>query len=96
MFSQSSRYFNSRSRILRSREGRLITYIERRFIPPIGDSLHQDIVIKRGDRLDLIAFRVLGDPELFWKVCDVNHQLHPLELTSFPGSKIHLPSIESQ
>jgi hypothetical protein len=96
MFSQSSRYFNCRLRILKSRDGRPITYIERRFIPPILDDLHQDIVVKRGDRLDLIAFRALGDPELFWKVCDVNHQLHPLELTSILGSKIHLPSIQSQ
>ncbi len=28
--------------------------------------------VHEGDRPDLVAFRALGDPEQFWRLCDVN------------------------
>lgn len=33
-----------------------------------------------GDRLDLIAFRYLGDPGAAWRICDANAALDPEDL----------------
>ena len=42
----------------------------------------------QGDRLDNIAARYLGDPELFWRLCDANVALRPTELTETIGRRI--------
>jgi hypothetical protein len=36
--------------------------------------------VTQGERLDHLTARYLGDPTLFWRVCDANGALHPLEL----------------
>ena len=28
---------------------------------------------------------MLGDPEQFWRICDANDAMHPLDMTSEPG-----------
>lgn len=70
----------------------VITYKERRFLPSIQNEMTklQDVMITAGDRLDVIAFRILGDPELFWRICDANEAMHPVELISEPGRIIHI------
>jgi len=35
--------------------------------------------------------RVLGDPELFWRLCDANDTLHPQELTEAVGRRLSVP-----
>ena len=50
----------------------------------------QELTYTAGDRLDLITARTLGDPELFWRICDSNEVMHPLELTSEPGNVIRI------
>jgi phage tail protein X len=40
-----------------------------------------EIRTTQGDRLDLIAYRTLGDPEQFWRICDANNILDPSDLT---------------
>ena len=73
------------------KEERVIRYKERRFIPP-ADKMKtlQEITFTAGDRLDLIAARTLGDPEQFWRVCDANGVMHPLDLTGEPGNAIRI------
>ena len=34
----------------------------------------------QGERLDNITAEYLGDPELFWRVCDANNVIAPEEL----------------
>jgi len=72
-------------------EERAIRYKERRFIPP-ADKMKtlQEITYTAGDRIDLITARTLGDPEQFWRVCDANGVMHPLDLTSEPGNVIRI------
>jgi hypothetical protein len=72
-------------------DGRIITYKKRRFLPP-GNKMHilQEIVVTAGDRLDLIAALTLGDPEQFWRICDANNAMHPLELTSEIGRTLRI------
>jgi len=47
--------------------------------------------VQDGDRPDLIAFRALGDPEQFWRLCDVNRVMAPAELTAVGGKRILSP-----
>jgi hypothetical protein len=46
--------------------------------------------VTRGDRLDLITARYLGDPTQFWRVCDANDVLSPDELTREVGIRIRI------
>jgi hypothetical protein len=41
--------------------------------------IHERLVTE-GDRLDNIAAQELGDPEQFWRLCDANNAMHPVEL----------------
>lgn len=60
---------------------RTVRYLRRRFPPQPGAAVmlaeHQ---LTRGDRLDLLAARYLGDPTQFWRICDANLVIHPEEL----------------
>jgi hypothetical protein len=55
-----------------------------------------EVLVTRGDRLDFITFRTLGDPEQFWRVCDANNTMKPSELTEKIGAMIHIPLPQGQ
>lgn len=73
-------------------DGRKISYKRRRFLPK-GTSmpLLQEVMVLEGDRLDLIAYKGLGDPEQFWQVCDANDAMNPDELTAEVGQVLRIP-----
>jgi hypothetical protein len=103
MFHSNSRYYNSEKKILKIQDGREISYIPLRILPSLeandkndAKSLFSQIDIKGNDRLDLISAKIFGDPEQFWRICDVNIFLHPIELTSTLGQKILLPTLLKQ
>lgn len=92
MFEHTSRYYQIETAHLTASDGRTIAYKRRRFLPQ-GESLPLlvEVVVSQNDRLDLIAARTLGDPEQFWRICDANDALDPLELTAEPGTIIRVP-----
>jgi hypothetical protein len=98
MFESTSRYYSVGDASLASEsekgdEGQqaAIAYKKRRFLPDWSKmALLQEISVSEGDRLDRIAAQVAGDPEQFWRICDANSAMHPLELTGEPGSKIRI------
>jgi hypothetical protein len=94
MFEPTSRYFALKD-LLFNMPGvqHQIPYKQRRFLPSADDiQTFQEISFSAGDRLDLIAFRTLGDAEQFWRICDANiDTMHPLEMTSEPGRIIRIP-----
>jgi hypothetical protein len=47
-------------------------------------------LVTEGDRLDNIAAQHLGDPELFWRLCDANRALRPDELTEEVGRRLRI------
>jgi len=102
MFHSNSRYYNSEKKILKLQDEREISYIPMRILPSLktdnneAKSLFSLIDIKGNDRLDLISAKIFGDPEQFWRICDVNIILHPIELTSTLGQKILLPTLLKQ
>lgn len=57
---------------------------------PQPDNVFHTVV--EGDRIDLIAYRYLGQAELWWVVCDYNDIAFPLELEV--GMMLRMPSIE--
>jgi hypothetical protein len=91
MFEPSSRYTNCEDSKLTAEDGRVIAYKKRRFLPA-GDKMHvlQEIVVSGGDRLDNISAVILGDPEQFWRICDANDAMHPLDLTGEIGRVLRI------
>jgi hypothetical protein len=51
-------------------------------VPAVPQGRH---LVLPGDRLDLIAFRHLGDPGAAWRICDANAALDPEDLVG-PGA----------
>ena len=50
--------------------------------------------VVEGDRLDLIAARWYGDPELWWRIVDANPCGHPDELTATIGRRLRITAPE--
>lgn len=87
----NSRYQGIPTATLEAPDGKTIIYLRRRFIPaPERFALLQEHTIVERDRLDNIAAHYLGDPELFWRLCDANRALHPDELTATIGSRMRI------
>lgn len=89
MFFRGSRYENIPEATIADRNGRTIRYKRMRLIPDQTGQLSYKVV--EGDRPDLAAYKSLGDPELFWWLCDVNKVRRPAELTRVAGKVISVP-----
>lgn len=75
----------------KSAESRIILYLKRRFVSPTQEfHVIQEHTVTKGDRLDNIAAKYLGDPEQFWRICDANNAMQPNELTEKAGRKINI------
>ena len=95
MFEPTSRYATIETATLKTAGGDLIAYKRRRF-PPRGEDLRLlvEATVAEGDRLDLIAARILGDPEQFWRIVDANDALNPFDLEQ-PGDTLRVPIPEA-
>jgi hypothetical protein len=77
----TSRYFGIEITTFTRPDGTTVAYLKRRFVPPPERfELLQEVVVARGDRIDTIAARALGDPEQYWRICDANNAMRPAEL----------------
>lgn len=80
-FPPTSRYHALPTATLERGDGTTIRYLTRRFVPqPERYASLGTHVVEQGERLDSISAAELGDPELFWQLCDANRALHPSEL----------------
>jgi hypothetical protein len=83
MFPKNSRYYGIDTAQWTLPDGRIITYLRRRFVPPGSASfLLTEYQVKKKDRLDNIAATYLQDPEQFWRIADANDALRPEDLTA--------------
>jgi hypothetical protein len=90
MFEPTSRYYSLGNRVYSDPGGQPIVYRERRFPPQAsGQPLLVEVKVGPVDRLDLIAWRTLGNPELFWRVCDANDALNPIDAVQ-PGATLRV------
>jgi hypothetical protein len=91
LFPPSSRYHGIETATWQDAGGRTIAYLRRRFVPPPERfALVQEHTVVEGDRLDNLAAQYLGDPELFWRLCDANGALHPDDLTEPVGQTLRI------
>lgn len=92
MFNYTSRYYSIQTAQYDTPDGRRIAYKWRRFLPQ-GKTLPllQEVTVLEGDRLDLITYKGLGEPEQFWQVCDANDAMNPAELTAEIGRVLRIP-----
>lgn len=79
----NSRYSGTGTALLTLPDGRTVAYRKRRFLPQgLSLPLLAEVRAARDERLDLFAYRTLGDPEHFWQICDANDALRPEDLTA--------------
>jgi len=77
-FGPESRYYNIALGSLTAADGSTMRYVKRRFVPAENRfailGLHRVVA---AERIDLIAAQRLGDPLLYWRICDANPTLRP-------------------
>lgn len=87
-----SRYYGVATLSYTQADGTVVRYLARRLVPqPEQYASIQQFVVAQGARLDNIAAKTLGNPLLFWMLCDANLALDPDDLTSQPGRSIAIP-----
>ena len=92
-FPADSRYYGSGTLSYVSPSGQMITYLARRFVPQPGSPNFTTVAqhtVRQGDRLDLIAAKYLGDPLIFWLICDANGAIKPETLVATPGTVLNI------
>ena len=88
----TSRYYGAQTEQYTQPDGTPVMYLARRIIPQSGIYTSvQNYVVVDGDRLDNLAAKFLGDPLLYWMICDANGATDPDELTSQVGRTILIP-----
>jgi hypothetical protein len=90
-FPENSRYNGIAIAHRDAGDGTTIAYLRRRFLPrPDQFVATHEHRVTEGERLDLISARELGDPEIFWRICDANGAMRPRELTETIGSRLRI------
>lgn len=100
MFDPKSRYaaLPNASLLIRAADGapRTLVYKVRRLLPIEPATASVEHKVDEGDRLDRITASYLGDPTLYWKLCDRNGCLHPRDLTAEPGRLLRVRSPDAR
>jgi hypothetical protein len=93
MFGPGSRYARQPIAVFVDAEGRPRAFVTLREVPAVRGARPEDPmhIVTGNDRLDRLTWQHLGDPELFWRVCDANGALHPDEMTSVIGRRLMVP-----
>ena len=95
MTDPGSRYANVETTTLVTVDGEEVRYLLRRFLPDgLKHPLLTEITVTQGDRLDLIAYRTIGDPVQFWRIADANNAMRCEELTEEIGRKLRITQPE--
>jgi nucleoid-associated protein YgaU len=87
-FPTDSRYCGIGVQQYTAPDGQKIAYLARRIVPQPGAPNFATInqyTVHQNDRLDLIAAKYLGDPLMFWLICDANGAIAPHDLVATPG-----------
>jgi hypothetical protein len=72
-----------------------VVHLRRRFVPrPESLTGISEHVVVAGERTDHIAAAELGDPELFWRLCDGNRAVRAEDLVAEPGRLLRITAPE--
>lgn len=92
MFDHTSRYYAIETATMKLPDGRTVAYKRRRFLPQGQElPLLVETAVNQGERVDNLAQRTLGDPLQYWRICDANDAMNPLEITAEPGRHVRVP-----
>jgi hypothetical protein len=92
MFEHTSRYYGQKTLRFERPDGRVVSYVSRRILPPRESfTTLVEVRLTEGKRLDSIAAATLGAPELFWQICDANDALNPFDLAARAGQVVKVP-----
>jgi hypothetical protein len=83
MFFRGSRYEPVETATLVRPDGVESRYKRIRFV--VRDTPQMGHVVADGERLDIVAWQVYRDPEMWWRIADTGADLDPDELTRTPG-----------
>ena len=92
-FPTDSRYYGSSTLTYVTPQGETIAYLARRIVPQPGTPNFSTVAqhtVRQGDRLDLIAAKYLGDPLIFWLICDANGAIDTHDLVGTPGKILNI------
>ena len=79
MFDNKSRYWGLETYIVTDRRGRDVTVVPVPDAPQeVSMGLH---ILRQGQRLDHLAYKYLGDPAGYWRICELNGVMLPEALT---------------
>jgi hypothetical protein len=100
MFDHTSRYYSIPTAITVLSDGRQIAFARRRFLPRSDQlPLLAEVAVVPGERIDLLANRVYGDPLAFWRICDANDVINPQDMmqdaSSDPSVRLRIPIPQS-
>jgi len=88
----TSCYYGAAIRQITLPDGTPVAFLARRILPQPTIYLSvQNYVVAENDRIDNLAARFLGDPLLYWMICDANGVTDPDELTVQAGRSILIP-----
>jgi hypothetical protein len=91
LFASNSRYQAMPTATYTTSGGQPIAYLLRRFVPQRAQLTQvARYTVTQGDRLDICAARYLGDPTLFWRLCDANGVLRPSDATATVGTTLRI------
>lgn len=92
MFTLTSRYANQPVLAADRGDGVTARYVRPRWLPdPVAMTVATRHRTIEGDRIDLIAFRNLGNPTAWWMIADANRVIHPAALPGAPGDTVVIP-----
>lgn len=87
-FSKTSRYATTATVQVTLPDGRVVTALKLRRPPARAG---EEVAIRDGDRLDLLAHRHLGDATAHWKIADANSEVDGAALCQPIGRLITIP-----
>lgn len=94
-FDPASRYSGLPVLAATDSHGESVHYVARRFVPdPAALTVFQRHRVRQGDRIDVLAATLVGNPLSYWQICDANRAVEPDDVTAEPGAFIDvtLPS----
>jgi hypothetical protein len=100
MFDHTSRYYNIETTTLAFPDGRMVSYVRRRFLPQGARlPLLAEVSVAPDERIDNVSNRTLGDPLAFWRICDANNAMDPQEMlediSGDPNQRLRIPLPQS-
>lgn len=91
MIYEDSRYETATVDLIQGIDGVVRLTIEPGSVQRSSPFQYSRYTVVEGDRIDIIASKLLGDPELWWMIADVNPQRSFYDQIP-PGTVLRIPS----